>query len=62
MKRRIILLIVVLLLTLAMAVPAFAQGPGEGGRPTEQQAIEFVCEKVERALEALGVGCVALDN
>lgn len=55
MKRLIILLIVVLLLTLAMAVPAFAQGPGDGGRPTEDEALIFVCDKAKTAVARLGL-------
>ena len=53
MRRLIISLIVVLLLTLGAVVPAFAQGPGDGGRPTEEDAIAFVCEKAETAVALL---------
>ena len=53
MRRLIISLVAVLLLTLAAAVPAFAQGPGDGGRPTETQAIAFVCDKAEIAVALL---------
>ena len=51
MRRLILGAVLALGLAVGAVGPAFAQGPGGGDRPTEEEAIGFVCD---RASEAVG--------
>lgn len=56
MKKSLLMaVLLVLLLSLMFVGTAFAQGPDRGDRepPTEEQAIAFVCDAAETAVDLL---------
>ena len=56
--RRLILGAVLALGLAAGAVgPAFAHGPGDGDRPTEQEIEDFVCDQASTGVDHAGGTC-----